>query len=195
MLRTQRLQSVVEWEPADLTTGLDAGMTLAAVQAALARRGQQIPIDAPLPGQATLGGLVATDTSGPRRWLYGGWRDLIIGMQMALTDGAVVKGGGRVVKNVQGYDLAKLFTGSLGTLGLIGRIYVKLVPLTATRRLVAARGTLTARGRLPRRFRHGSPQCTRAARARRVREHRPCTPGRGPPSSGHGLPRSTCSLD
>ena len=144
VLRTERLRGVVDWEPADLTAGLRAGMTLAAVQAALAEQGQQLPLDAPLAERATLGGLVATNTSGPRRWQYGGWRDLIVGMEMALTDGTVIKSGGRVVKNVQGYDLAKLFTGALGTLGVIGRINVKLVPLPAARRLLVARGELQA---------------------------------------------------
>lgn len=144
VLQTGRLPSIVEWEPADLTAGLQAGMTLAVVQAAFAEQGQQLPIDAPAAERATLGGLVATNTSGPRRWLYGGWRDLIIGMHMALTDGTVIKSGGRVVKNVQGYDLGKLFAGSLGTLGVIGRVNVKLVPLPAARRLLAGRGSLQA---------------------------------------------------
>ncbi len=143
-LHTTRLNTVIEWEPADLTACLQAGMTLAAVQAALAEHGQQLPLDAPCAGRATLGGLVATNTSGPRRWLHGGWRDLIIGMHMALPDGAVIKSGGRVVKNVQGYDLAKLFTGALGTLGVIGQINVKLVPLAPARRLISGRGPLPA---------------------------------------------------
>lgn len=142
VLRATRLVDGVEWEPADLTASFPAGITLAAVQELLATRGQQIAIDAPRSGDATLGGLVATNTTGPRRWLYGGWRDLIVGMHMALADGTVIKSGGRVVKNVQGYDLAKLFTGSLGTLGVIGRINVKLVPLPETRRLVVGCGDL-----------------------------------------------------
>ncbi|MGI8553929.1 MAG: FAD-binding oxidoreductase [Dehalococcoidia bacterium] len=142
VLRTERLNAIVEWEPADLTACLQAGMTLGTVQAALAERGQQIPIDAPLASRATLGGLVATNSAGPRRWLSGGWRDQIIGMHMALPNGSLIKSGGRVVKNVQGYDLGKLFTGSLGTLGLIGQVNVKLVPLPAVRRLLVVRGDL-----------------------------------------------------
>jgi glycolate oxidase FAD binding subunit len=142
VLHTGRLAGLLEWEPADLTASLGAGMTLAAVQAHLATRGQQLPIDAPRPDRATLGGLVATNTAGPRRWRYGGWRDLIIGMRMALADGTVIKSGGQVVKNVQGYDLAKLFVGSLGTLGVIGQVNVRLVPLPAARRLAVARGDL-----------------------------------------------------
>jgi glycolate oxidase FAD binding subunit len=144
VLHTTRMNGVVEWEPADLTAALETGMTLASVQAALAEQGQQIPVEAPLPERATLGGLLATNTTGPRRWLYGGWRDLVVGMSMALTDGSVIKTGGRVVKNVQGYDLSKLFIGSLGTLGLIGQVNVRLVPLPAARRLLSARGGLDA---------------------------------------------------
>jgi len=141
-LRTERLRGVLDWEPGDLTAGLQAGLTLAGTQRTLAEQGQQLPIDAPVAERATLGGLVATNTAGPRRWAHGGWRDLVIGMEMALADGSVIKSGGRVVKNVQGYDLAKLFIGSLGTLGLIGRINVKLAPLPETRRIVVARGGL-----------------------------------------------------
>lgn len=144
VLRTARLTRIVEWEPADLTACLEAGLTLAAAQEALAAQGQQIPVEAPCPERATLGGLVATATVGPRRWRYGSWRDLVIGMRVALVDGSVIKSGGRVVKNVQGYDLAKLFTGSLGTLGVIVQVNVKLAPLPAARRLMAARGPLPA---------------------------------------------------
>lgn len=139
---TTRLDAIVEWEPRDLTACIQAGATLDSVSAALAEQGQQIAIDAPAADRATIGGLIATNTSGPRRWLYGGWRDQIIGMQMALPSGDVIKSGGRVVKNVQGYDLAKLFIGSLGTLGMITQANVKLTPLPASRRILAFRGDL-----------------------------------------------------
>lgn len=142
VLETCRLDQVLEWEPADLTASLQSGMTLAAVQATLAKQGQQILIDAPLAETTTVGGLVATGTAGPRRWLSGGWRDQIIGMQAVLSRGDVIKSGGRVVKNVQGYDLSKLFTGSLGTLGVITQINVKVAPLSAMRRLMVASGEL-----------------------------------------------------
>ena len=145
---TARLDAIVEWEPRDLTACIQAGATLEKVQSALAEQGQQLPIDAPAALRATVGGLVATNTSGPRRWLYGGWRDQIIGMQMALPSGDVVKSGGRVVKNVQGYDLAKLFIGSLGTLGVVTQVNVKLTPLPAFRRLFVARGHLEGVGAL-----------------------------------------------
>jgi glycolate oxidase FAD binding subunit len=140
VLHTHRLNALIEWEPADLTAAVQAGMTLAALQSMLVERGQQLPVEAPVPERATLGGLAATNTCGPRRWLYGGWRDLLVGMSMALTDGTVIKTGGRVVKNVQGYDMAKLFTGSLGTLGIIGQANLRLLPLPAARRLLVARG-------------------------------------------------------
>lgn len=144
VLHTTRLTRIVEWEPADLTACLETGLTLAAAQEALAAQGQQIPVEAPCADRATLGGLVATATVGPRRWLYGSWRDLVIGMRVALVDGSVITSGGRVVKNVQGYDMAKLFTGSLGTLGVIVQVNVKLAPLPAARRLMVARGPLSA---------------------------------------------------
>ncbi|MFN8559001.1 MAG: FAD-binding oxidoreductase [Dehalococcoidia bacterium] len=146
-LDTTRMRAVTAWEPADLTTGVQAGATLGAVQAALAKQGQQLTIDAPVPERATIGGLIATNTSGPRRWLFGGWRDVVVGMAAAQTDGQVINSGGRVVKNVQGYDLAKLFIGSLGTLGLVGQVFVKLAPLPATRRIVGLAGDLDAVGR------------------------------------------------
>jgi glycolate oxidase FAD binding subunit len=141
-LCTVRLDAIVEWEPADLTACIQAGANLSSVQSALAAHGQQLAIDAPAAGRATLGGLLATNVSGPRRWLYGGWRDQVIGMQMALPSGDLIKSGGRVVKNVQGYDLAKLFIGSLGTLGVVTQVNVKLSPLPSFRRLLVARGDL-----------------------------------------------------
>jgi glycolate oxidase FAD binding subunit len=142
LLRTHRMDEIVDWEPADLTAGVQGGATLTSVQERLGAGSQAIAIEAPHAEGATVGGLVATNTSGPRRWRYGGWRDQIIGMEMAMTNAEVIKSGGRVVKNVQGYDLAKLFTGSLGTLGVITRINVKLRPLPALRRLFVARGAL-----------------------------------------------------
>jgi glycolate oxidase FAD binding subunit len=144
VLDLQRMHAVVEWEPADLTVCVEAGATLSSVQEHLAGAGQQLAIDAPAAGLATLGGLIASNTCGPRRWLYGSWRDHIIGMHMALPNGEVIKSGGRVVKNVQGYDLAKLFIGSIGTLGVICRINLKVAPLPPERRLFVARGELGA---------------------------------------------------
>jgi glycolate oxidase FAD binding subunit len=135
-----RLNATVIWEPGDLTAGFESGATLAAVQSQLGKAGQRLAIEAPFAERATLGGLIATNTCGPRRWLHGCWRDQIIGMEMALANGALIKSGGQVVKNVQGYDLAKLFIGSLGTLGVITRVNVRIVPLAAVRRLLCIRG-------------------------------------------------------
>src|SRR5581483_1699244 len=103
VLSTARLDRIVEWEPTDLTVCVEAGRPLGGLQQALATQGQQVAIEAPAEDRATVGGLVATGTSGPRRWQFGGWRDLVIGMHMALAGGTAIKSGGRVVKNVQGY--------------------------------------------------------------------------------------------
>lgn len=128
VVATRRLARVVEHEPADLTATVEAGITLDALQAALGARGQWLSLDPPLPGRATLGGALATNASGPRRYLYGTARDLVIGLRVVGADGALVRSGGKVVKNVAGYDLNKLYIGSLGTLGLIVEVTVKLRP-------------------------------------------------------------------
>jgi glycolate oxidase FAD binding subunit len=100
-----------------------------ALQSALGAKGQWMSLDPPLPARATLGGVLAANGSGPRRHLYGTARDLVIGLRVVGPDGAVVRSGGKVVKNVAGYDMAKLYLGSLGTLGLIVEATVKLRPL------------------------------------------------------------------
>src|SRR5204862_2981794 len=97
-------------------------------QRALAARRQFLPVDPPRPERATLGGLAAANINGPRRALYGGVRDLVIGMKMVLAGGERVKTGGKVVKNVAGYDLAKLFLGSLGSLGVITELTFLVLP-------------------------------------------------------------------
>jgi glycolate oxidase FAD binding subunit len=99
-----------------------------ALQSALGARGQWVSLDPPFPSRATLGGVLATNAAGPRRHLYGTARDVVIGMRVVGADGAVVRGGGKVVKNVAGYDLVKLYLGSLGTLGLIVEATLKLRP-------------------------------------------------------------------
>lgn len=125
---TRRLDRVVEHEPGDLTATVQAGTRMAALQAALGAKGQWFSLDPPLAAQATLGGVLAANASGPRRHLYGTARDLVIGIRVVGPDGAVVKGGGKVVKNVAGYDLTKLYVGSLGTLGIIVEATLKLRP-------------------------------------------------------------------
>jgi glycolate oxidase FAD binding subunit len=127
VLRTAQLGRLLEYEPADLTVTVEAGMTLGVLQARLAGHGQFLPIDAP--PDATAGGVLAAGLSGPSAHTYGLPRDWLIGCRVALADGTLIKGGGRVVKNVAGYDLPKLFVGSLGILGVIVEATFKLAPL------------------------------------------------------------------
>jgi glycolate oxidase FAD binding subunit len=142
-----RLDRLVEHEPGDLTATLQAGMTLGALQEALGRHGQWLSLDAAEPERATLGGILAANAAGPRRHLYGTARDLLLGVTVVLADGTVVKGGGKVVKNVAGYDLPRLLIGSFGTLGVIVEATVKLRPRPDVDALIAARfGDLAAAG-------------------------------------------------
>jgi len=134
-LSTAGLQDVVEHNEGDLTAVLDAGAPLAAAQARFAEAGQMLALDPPLGADsaATIGGVVASGDSGPLRHRYGAARDLVVGMTMALADGTVARAGGKVIKNVAGYDLAKLLAASFGTLGLILQVAVRLHPLPSTR--------------------------------------------------------------
>src|SRR5205814_967754 len=133
-----RLDALVEHEPGDLTATAQAGITIAALQAALRARGQWLSLDPSDAARATLGGVLAANASGPRRHLYGTARDLLIGVTVVTADGAVIHGGGKVVKNVAGYDLPKLFVGSFGTLGVIAEATFKLAPLPAFTRTLRA---------------------------------------------------------
>jgi glycolate oxidase FAD binding subunit len=128
---------VLAHEHADLTTTVEAGATLEEVNGALARHGQWLPIDAAGDG-STIGGAIATNDSGPVRHRFGTPRDLLIGIRLATTDGRLVKAGGNVVKNVAGYDLGKLITGSFGTLAAIVSATFKLLPLPAASHTVSA---------------------------------------------------------
>lgn len=139
VLGLKRLNRLLEHEPGDLTATVQAGMSLAAFQAELGRRGQWLSLDPPFPDRATAGGILAANASGPRRHLYGTARDLLIGVTVVSADGSVVKGGGKVVKNVAGYDLPKLYIGSFGTLGVIVEATFKLRPLPDDDRSVLAR--------------------------------------------------------
>jgi glycolate oxidase FAD binding subunit len=129
VVRTERLTRIVEHVPSDMVVVVEAGVTLAALQAALAAHGQQLALDPPWPERATIGGLVATSAFGPRRARYGAIRDLIIGVTLVLADGTVAHGGGKVVKNVAGFDLPKIACGSLGTLAMIATASFRLHPL------------------------------------------------------------------
>jgi glycolate oxidase FAD binding subunit len=129
-LSTAALDRIVEHNAGDLTAILEAGVPLARAQDRFAQAGQMLALDPPLGGDeaATVGGVVATGDSGPLRHRYGGARDLVVGVTVALSDGTLAKAGGKVIKNVAGYDLAKLFAGSFGTLGLIVELAVRLHP-------------------------------------------------------------------
>lgn len=136
LLSTAALSTVVEHRHGDLTATVEAGATLAAVNAALGAHGQRLPWDPPWPERATVGGVVATNDSGPRRHGHGAPRDSIIGVTMARMDGRVAKAGGIVVKNVAGYDLARLLTGSFGCLGVVLTATFKLTPAPPASRTV-----------------------------------------------------------
>lgn len=123
------LDRVVDYPAADMTITVEAGLTIAGLQSILAAEGQRLPLDTPFPDQATLGGVWATASSGPRRFGWGRARDLIIGVRFVTADGVAIKGGGRVVKNVAGYDFPRLLTGSLGTLGIIAEMTLKVRPI------------------------------------------------------------------
>jgi glycolate oxidase FAD binding subunit len=137
LLSTKRLNAVVAHEHADLTATVQAGARLDEVNRVLARHGQWIPIESPF-DESTLGGTIATNDSGPLRHRYGTPRDLLIGIRLALTDGRLIKAGGNVVKNVAGYDVGRLMSGSHGSLAAIVSATFKLMPLpAATRTLIA----------------------------------------------------------
>jgi glycolate oxidase FAD binding subunit len=123
------LSKIVDYTPRDMTILVEAGVRMSDLAAVLAAEGQQLPIDVPRAGQATIGGVVATNWNGPRRYGYGTVRDYVIGIHAIDGRGVAFKGGGRVVKNVAGYDFCKLLTGSLGTLGVITQLALKVKPL------------------------------------------------------------------
>jgi glycolate oxidase FAD binding subunit len=122
------LNQVIDYPARDMTITVQAGITIATLQSILARENQRLPIDVPMAEQATLGGAMATNTSGPRRYGFGTLRDYVIGISVINGEGHEVKAGGRVVKNVAGYDLCKLYIGSLGTLGIIAQVTLKVKP-------------------------------------------------------------------
>lgn len=138
IISTKRMTRILEHEPADLVATAEAGITLDALNIELGRAGQWLPLDPPDDGRATIGGVVATGMSGAQSFGFGSPRGAVIGMRVALADGRLIKAGGRVVKNVAGYDLCKLFTGSYGTLGLILELTFKLRPKPAQTMTIAA---------------------------------------------------------
>lgn len=131
---TTQLHQILDYEPMDLVLSAQAGARFADVQAALAQHGQHLPVETPFPDRATIGGMIATARSGPRRLSSGTLRDLLIGMSLAHASGTVTKCGGMVVKNVSGYDMPRVYHGSLGTLGVITSANFKVVPLPRAER-------------------------------------------------------------
>src|SRR6266567_7005669 len=126
---TSRLSKIIEHAWADLTASAEAGCTIQKLQETLAQHGQRLALDPLWPRKATIGGVLSTNDSGALRLRFGALRDLIIGVTIALPDGTLASSGGKVVKNVAGYDLPKLVTGALGTLGVITRAVFRLHPL------------------------------------------------------------------
>jgi len=137
-LSTARLCDVVSYDPAEMLAVVDAGMRVADLRAALAEGGQEWPSDAP--DDATVGGTVATAATSPRRLRTGPLRDSVVEMQLVTGDGRLVRSGARTVKSVQGYDVHRLATGSLGTLGAIVRVAIKVRPLPEARRVLVTKG-------------------------------------------------------
>jgi glycolate oxidase subunit GlcD len=140
IVSTRQMKRLLKHEPADLVATAEAGMTLRDFQNQLAQAGQWLPIDPPDDGSITLGGAVAAGSNGPQSFGCGPLRSFVIGMRAVLADGRQIKTGGNVVKNVAGYDLCKLFTGSFGTLGIITELTFKLRPLPSETRTIVASG-------------------------------------------------------
>src|ERR1700751_1840354 len=137
ILSTARLNRILEHAWADLTVTVEAGCTLQALQEKLAQHGQRLALDGLWPDRATIGGALSTNDSGALRLRFGPLRDLIIGVTIALPDGTLASSGGKVVKNVAGYDLPKLVTGAFGTLGVITRAIFRLHPLPRETRTIS----------------------------------------------------------
>jgi glycolate oxidase FAD binding subunit len=137
-LETRGLDRIVEYEPADLTVTVEAGISLRELQRVLGVQGQHLALDPSVGPDATIGGVIATNASGPLRLAHGTARDLVIGTRVANPDGTLTRAGGRVVKNVAGYDLNKLHIGALGTLGVLVELSFKLAPLPPAAATIAA---------------------------------------------------------
>ena len=129
-IRTSRLTGIVEYEPDNMTVSVLCGTTLLELQMVLKASNQFLPLDPPHASRATLGGIVACNSSGPIRFRYGTIRDMLIGVKIVHADGTPTKAGGKLVKNVTGYDMCKLYTGSLGTLGILSELTFKVQPRT-----------------------------------------------------------------
>jgi len=137
IISTAGLSRIRQYDPRDLTISVEAGAPFAELRRALAAHGQMIPLDPPFSSRATIGGVLAANTCGPRRALYGAARDMVIGMKMATLAGKLVESGGMVVKNVAGLDTAKLMVGSFGTLAAIAVVNLKVTPAPPASRTFA----------------------------------------------------------
>ena len=135
----QPLSRVIEHTPEDMTVTVETGLTLSALQERLKQRGQWLPIDPPNPDAASIADILNANASGPRRFGYGTIREHLLGIKVVLADGRVIQNGGKVVKNVAGYDLCKLFVGSRGSLGVIVEATFKVRPLPEAEQFVGAR--------------------------------------------------------
>ena len=137
VLATTHLNSVIEYEPADLTVTVEAGIRLSDLQTELAKHRQFLALNPPYAERCTIGGIVATNTSGPFRLRHGTARNQVLGLRVVHADGTLVKSGGKVVKNVAGYDLNKLYIGAFGTLGIITEVALKLSPIPTRHAILA----------------------------------------------------------
>ena len=140
VMSTQKCDRIIDHAVGDLTVTVEAGVKLADLQSTLQATKQFLPIDPIYPQEATIGGIVATADTGSLRQGYGGIRDLILGISFVRADGKIAKGGGRVVKNVAGYDLMKLFTGSYGSLGIITQVTFRTYPIPEASQTIAMTG-------------------------------------------------------
>jgi glycolate oxidase FAD binding subunit len=144
VVSTQKCDRIIEHAVGDLTVTVEAGVKLCDLQKILVQSNQFLPLDPAYPDSATIGGIVATADSGSWRQRYGGIRDMVLGLSFVRSDGQIAKAGGRVVKNVAGYDLMKLFAGSYGTLGIISQVTFRLYPLPEASKTIVLMGEANA---------------------------------------------------
>ncbi|NEP15281.1 MAG: FAD-binding oxidoreductase, partial [Symploca sp. SIO2C1] len=144
ILSTERLNRIIDHAVGDLTVTAEAGVRFSDLQELLSENSQFLPLEPAYPQQATLGGIIATANSGSWRQRYGGVRDMLLGISFVRSDGQIAKAGGRVVKNVAGYDLMKLFTGSYGSLGILTQVTFRVYPIPETGNTVVLTGEVEA---------------------------------------------------
>ena len=161
-ISTQNINRLIDHAVGDLTITIEAGMKLVEVQEILAKENQFLPIDSAFPQNATIGGIIATADTGSWRQRYGGVRDMVLGISFVRADGEIAKAGGRVVKNVAGYDLMKLLTGSFGTLGIISQVTLRTYPLPPDSRTILLTGDNRAIATAAQTLRNSSLTPTRA---------------------------------